>query len=74
MIPRLLDLVAERLGDEKPLRMAVVHVDAEAQAWELAKEARTRFSPDELITSELTPVLGTHAGPDAIGLTYSTGY
>jgi DegV family protein with EDD domain len=74
IIPRLLDLVAERLEDEKPLRMAVVHVDAESQAWELAKEVRERFSPDELITTELTPVLGIHAGPDALGLAYSTGY
>ena len=74
LIPRLLDLVSRRLGKEKPIRMAVVHVDAESQAWELAKEVRQRFSPDELITSELTPVLGIHAGPDALGLAYSTGF
>jgi DegV family protein with EDD domain len=74
VIPRLLNLVANRLENEKPLRMAVVHVDAEAQAWELAKAARERFSPDELITTELTPVLGIHAGPDAVGLAYSTGF
>jgi DegV family protein with EDD domain len=73
VIPRLLDLVSERL-EGKPIRMAVVHVDAESQAWELAKEVRERFSPDELITSELTPVLGIHAGPDSLGLAYSTGY
>jgi len=72
--PRLLDLVANRLEDEKPLRMAVVHVDAEAKAWELAKAVRERFSPDELITTELTPVLGIHAGTDAVGLAYSTGF
>lgn len=74
VIPRLLDLVSKRLEEKRPVRMAVVHVDAEAKAWELAKEARKRFSPDELITSELTPVLGVHAGPDAVGLAYATGY
>jgi fatty acid-binding protein DegV len=74
LIPRLLDLVADRLENDRPLRMAVVHVDAEAQAWELAKAVRERFSPDELITTELTPVLGIHAGPDALGLAYSTGF
>jgi DegV family protein with EDD domain len=74
LIPRLLDLVADRLENDRPLRMAVVHVDAEAQAWELAKAVRKRFSPDELITTELTPVLGIHAGPDALGLAYSTGF
>ena len=74
IIPHLLALVSERLEKDKPLRMAVVHVDAEAQAWELAKAVRERFSPDELITTELTPVLGIHAGPDAVGLAYSTGF
>ena len=74
VIPRLLDLVSERLEKEGPVRMAVLHADAESQAWELAKEVRQRFSPDELITSELTPVLAIHAGPDALGLAYSSGY
>ena len=74
IIPRLLDLVSERLEKEEPIRMAIVHVDAESQAWELAKAVRERFSPDELITTELTPVLGIHAGPDAVGLAYSTGF
>ncbi|MEJ2413346.1 MAG: DegV family protein [Anaerolineales bacterium] len=74
IIPRLLELVAARLKKEGPVRMAVVHADAESQAWELAKAVRRRFSPDELITAELTPVLGIHTGPDALGLAYSSGY
>jgi len=74
VIPRLLELVSERLDSKKPMRMAVAHVDAESQAWELAKEIRQRFSPDELITTELTPVLGIHAGPDTIGVAYSSGF
>ena len=66
VIPSLLNLVSERLENERPIRMAVVHADAESQAWELAKEVRQRFSPDELITSEITPVLGIHGGPDSV--------
>jgi len=73
VIPRILDLVADRLVNERPIRMAVVHADAEAPAWELAKQVRARFNPDELITSELNPVLGIHAGPDAFGLAYASG-
>lgn len=72
-ISRTLDLVAERLEGERPIRMAVVHADAEAHAWEMTKAVRDRFRPDELITSELNPVLGIHAGPDAVGLAYSSG-
>jgi DegV family protein with EDD domain len=72
VIPSLLDLVEERLA-ERPWRLAVVHADAEAWAWELAKEASERFQPDEILTSELTPVLGIHVGPDSVGLAYSSG-
>ena len=73
VIPRLLNIVSERLVKEGPIRLAVVHADAESQAWELAKKVRQQFSPDELITSEITPVLGAHTGPDALGLAYSSG-
>jgi len=74
VIPRLLEIVSTRLEGKKPIRMAILHADAESQAWELAKRIRERYAPDELITSEITPVLGIHAGPDALGLAYSSGY
>jgi DegV family protein with EDD domain len=74
VIPHLLDLLAERVDSKRPLRLAVVHADAESRAWELAKELRARFSPDELLTSEIDPVLGTHTGPDTLGVAYSSGY
>jgi DegV family protein with EDD domain len=73
VIPRLLDLLEERLS-ERPWRLAVVHVDAESWAWDMAKEARERFQPDELIISEVTPVLGIHIGPDSLGLAYLSGF
>jgi len=72
LIPRLLDLVSDRLQRTGPIRLAVVHSDAEALAWELMHEAQDHFRPDELIISELTPVLGIHTGPDALGLAYSS--
>jgi DegV family protein with EDD domain len=69
----LLDLVAARIGQARPLRLAAVHADSEPAAWRLMAAARERFDPDEVIVSELSPVLGTHTGPDAIGLAYSYG-
>jgi len=73
VLPKLVELVADRVGERRPLRVGVVHTDAEAMAFELAKQAREQLRPHELITSELTPVLGIHTGPDAVGLVYSTG-
>jgi DegV family protein with EDD domain len=69
----LIAQVARRLGTARPARIAVVHVDAEAKAWQLSKEVESQLHPDELIVSELTPVLGIHAGPDALGIAYSSG-
>lgn len=73
VLPKLVELVADRVGERRPLRVGVVHTDADAMAFELAKQAREQLRPHELITSELTPVLGIHTGPDAVGLVYSTG-
>jgi DegV family protein with EDD domain len=70
---RLLDHVSERVDGHRPLRLAVVHADAEAAAEQLMSAARERFRPDELILSELNPVLGIHAGPGALGVAYCYG-
>lgn len=45
---RLLEIVEERMHDDRPLRLAVLHADAEETAWELGKAAQERFEPDEL--------------------------
>jgi DegV family protein with EDD domain len=73
VIPRILHLVAERLNNDLPIRMAAMHADNETMAWELAKQARERFSPVEMIISEIAPVQGIHTGPGAVGLVYSSG-
>jgi DegV family protein with EDD domain len=73
VIPKLVDLAAERVGERRPLRIGVVHTDAEPAAYALAQAVQDRLAPEELIISELTPVLGIHTGPDAVGLAYSTG-
>jgi DegV family protein with EDD domain len=70
---RLLELVSVRVQDARPVRMAVVHADSESAAWNLMAATRERFHPDELIMSELSPVVGIHVGPDALGIAYSSG-
>lgn len=70
---RLLDLVQERVLGQRPLRIAVGHADSEGRARSLADAAQERFEPDELILREFNPVVGTHTGPDALGITYCAG-
>jgi DegV family protein with EDD domain len=72
-LARLLDLIEERTGGRKPLRLATIHAAAEDQARELLAAAQERFNPDEALLSEASPVVGTHAGPGTLGLAYCAG-
>ncbi len=71
---RLLDLVEARIKNEPgPIRLCVVHANAEKEGQELLERATKRF-PSTLVTdavmSTVGPVLGTHAGPGALGLAF----
>jgi len=66
MLDRLMEF-ASSLG--APDKIAVLHANAAEKARELARRVRTLLSPDEDIwISEVTPVLGVHVGPGAVGL------
>lgn len=72
-IARLVDLVAERVGTTKPVRLATLHANAEVDAKECLKMAAERLNPVETIFSTVSPVIGTHAGPGTVGLAYMAG-
>jgi len=58
----------EKLDCTKPLRIAVLHNDALEEAKALAERVIQEFHPLELIIGIVSPVLGVHTGPRAIGL------
>lgn len=71
---RLLDLVEQRISKEQgPIRLCVVHANAEKEGKALLERAVKRF-PTNIVTdavmSTVSPVLGTHAGPGALGLAF----
>ena len=70
---RLLELTEERVAGRRPLRLAVVHANAEDRARTLLAAAEERFRPEESIIHDINPVLGTHVGPGALGLCYCAG-
>jgi len=70
---RLVELVEERVGDQKPVRLAVLHARAAEDARELLKIAEKQMNADEAIFSEVSPVIGTHAGPGTVGLAFMAG-
>jgi len=72
-LSRLLAHVEERLDDERPLHLAVMHADAPAAAADLRAAIRQRFQPEELLLTEFTSVMGAHTGPGFVGVAFFTG-
>ena len=70
---RLLDLVEERIQGRKPLRLAALHANAYEDAQELLEQAKQKFDAEEYLMTEVSPVIGTHAGPGTVGLAYMAG-
>lgn len=70
---KIVQTVQDRLGDGTPTRVGIHHADNEADAFKLKKAVEDVIGPDELILEELRPVLGTHAGPGGVGLSYCSG-
>jgi DegV family protein with EDD domain len=69
----MLDLIEQRIGSRRPLRIGTLQAAAEDEARALLKTAEERFRPDETVFSEVSPVIGTHVGPGTIGLAYCAG-
>jgi DegV family protein with EDD domain len=72
-LARLVDLIAERVGDQKPVRLAALHANAPEDARSLLEMAVKRLDPIEQVFTEVSPVVGAHAGPGTVGLAYMAG-
>lgn len=73
---RMLEIMAQRLEADDfdgVLHAAVAHADREDEALELKEQVLSRFQPAEFYLSELTPAIGTHAGPGTLGLGWYVG-
>ena len=70
---RLVELVEERTGGRKPLRLATLHANAAEEAGTLVDMACQRMEVVEKILAEVSPVVGTHTGPGTVGLAYMAG-
>ena len=70
---RMLDLIEEKTAGRTPIRLGVVHANAEAEALSLLETVRRRFNPIESLLCPLSPVIGTHVGPGTISIAFMTG-
>lgn len=75
-LERLLDIFEERVNHRTPVHLACVHAQSREAAETLLNMARSRFGiqvVSEALISDISPVLGTHAGPGALGLVFMAG-
>ena len=61
------ELVRVFAAEGKMKRVGVIHATAQEEALNIA-DTLSRYYPGEIPLAELGPVLGTHAGPGAIGI------
>jgi fatty acid-binding protein DegV len=66
-------LIGERIGGRSPVRIATLHANALSDAQYLLEQANQQFKPVESILAEVSPVVGTHAGPGTVGLAFMAG-
>ena len=72
-IERMLQLVEAGIGGRTPVRISVFHALAPETAELLMETARQRFSAEECILSEVSPVVGSHTGPGTMSIAYQAG-
>ncbi len=72
-LDRVLELVIEDVKGKSPIRLATLHANALDEAKELLARASKELNATESILTEVSPVVGNHAGPGTVGLAYLAG-
>jgi DegV family protein with EDD domain len=70
---RLVELVEQRIAGRQPVRLGALYTDIPDEAQELLSEASGRIECIQSVISEVSPVIGTHAGPGTVGLAFMAG-
>ena len=72
-VNRMIEVVKERIGDRTPVKLGILNADVPERGKHLADHCREVFKPVELISSPVSPVIGTHTGPGTLGIAYLAG-
>jgi DegV family protein with EDD domain len=70
---RVLELTIEKIAGRSPVRLATLHANAADDAKALLTRAEQALNPVESIFTEVSPTVGTHAGPGTVGLAFMAG-
>ncbi|NPA30784.1 MAG: DegV family protein [Chloroflexi bacterium] len=72
-LKRLVALAVDRIGGRQPVRVAVLHADAEEEAQRLLDMLKEHVTPVEEYITPASPTVGVHVGPGTVGITYLAG-
>lgn len=71
---RLIELLETSVSGRSPINMmGVVSAAAEEAASKLLMQIERDFDPQEVLLANISPVIGTHIGPGAVGVAYVAG-
>lgn len=71
---RLIELLEENINGQKPINMiGLVSAGAAESALNLLNEIKKKFSAQDVLIADLSPVLGVHVGPGTVGVAFCTG-
>lgn len=68
---RLLEIIAEQTKGKSNIRLATLHAHAAQDAKALLDRGKQALQPVETVFTEVSPVVGNHAGPGTVGLAYA---
>jgi acyl-phosphate glycerol 3-phosphate acyltransferase len=68
-VERMVRWVLSRLSGKR-VSLAVFHTDALAEAVSLSDRLTAELNPEESFITEMTPVVGAHAGPGLVGVAW----
>ena len=67
---KILELMHQRNPADKPIKVAITHIAVPDQAELLLNMVKQEFDCRETLISQLSPVLGVHAGPGLVGVNF----
>ncbi len=70
---RIVELAVQQIGSRTPVRLSALHANAPEDAKIVLQEASAKLNPVETVLSEVSPVVGVHAGPGVVGIVYMAG-
>jgi len=67
-LARLVELLGERTGGQKPMRISCLHANSRQDAEYLLEQVKSTYQVIEGTVTDVSPVIGTHAGPGTVGI------